>query len=319
MAEKTTTTVPAAKAHVALNVRDVAVSAEFYRRMFGVEPSKVRRGYAKFDVQNPPLNFTLNERPFAERGALYHMGIQVTSTDDVLAVHARWGEAGLQPGTPIKTNCGYAIQDKAWVRDPDGNSWEVFVVLEDDRPEERVWFADLPASGASGASLNPCTCAPSESEAGARVAFTTASADDLDEVIALLGKVDLPLDGVREHFDGFVVARDEHGRLLGCAGMERHASVGLLRSVAVDPERRGRGIGAGLTAHVLADAAEAGVREIVLLTTAREFFSRRFGFTEAARADYEGRLAASPEWNLPRCSSAAFLRLELSTSGCANR
>ncbi|HVG28984.1 MAG TPA: hypothetical protein VM864_04615 [Pyrinomonadaceae bacterium] len=63
------------------------------------------------------------------------------------------------------------------------------------------------------------------------------------------------------------------------------------------------------------NARDEGVREIALLTTtARDFFARKFGFAEAARADYEDRLAASPEWRLPRCSSAAFMRLGLDDS-----
>ena len=74
------------KAHLAINVRNVEKSIDFYKRMLGIEPSKVRTGYAKFDVQNPPLNFTLNEVPFSEAGALSHLGIQVASTDDVLAM-----------------------------------------------------------------------------------------------------------------------------------------------------------------------------------------------------------------------------------------
>ena len=51
----------ARKAHVAIHVKNVEASVEFYRKLFGIEPSRVRHGYAKFDVANPPLNFTLNE------------------------------------------------------------------------------------------------------------------------------------------------------------------------------------------------------------------------------------------------------------------
>ena len=123
------------KAHVAINVKDVEQSIGFYKKLFGIEPSKVRKGYAKFNVENPPLNFTLNQVPFGERGALSHLGIQVGSTEDVLAVRERWQEAGLVPLDEMQTNCCYALQDKSWVRDPDGNEWEVFVVLEDNLAE----------------------------------------------------------------------------------------------------------------------------------------------------------------------------------------
>jgi catechol 2,3-dioxygenase-like lactoylglutathione lyase family enzyme len=137
--------VRALKAHLAINVRNLEKSATFYRNMFGIEPSKVRKGYAKFDVQNPPLNFTLNEVPFEKRGALSHMGIQVSSTAEVLAVRQKWAEAGLPTRDEMKTECCYASQDKSWVRDPDGNEWEVFVVLQDNLPEKAV--ASAPCCG----------------------------------------------------------------------------------------------------------------------------------------------------------------------------
>jgi catechol 2,3-dioxygenase-like lactoylglutathione lyase family enzyme len=123
------------KAHLALNVHNVEQSIEFYRNMLGIEPSKVRVGYAKFDVQNPPLNLTLNEVNFSGKGALSHLGIQVASTEDVLGVRERWADSGLITRDELQTNCCYATQDKTWVRDPDGNEWEVFVVLKDNLPE----------------------------------------------------------------------------------------------------------------------------------------------------------------------------------------
>jgi len=123
------------KAHLAMNVRNVEASIGFYKKMLGIEPSKVRTGYAKFDVQNPPLNLTLNENSFGERGALSHLGIQVGSTEDVLAMREKWHEQGLYTRDEMDTNCCYAIQDKTWVSDPDGNEWEVFVVKQDNLAE----------------------------------------------------------------------------------------------------------------------------------------------------------------------------------------
>ncbi len=134
MEQQTQRTARALKAHLALNVRSVERSLEFYRRMLGLEPAKVRPGYAKFDVQNPPLNLTLNEVPFAERGALSHLGIQLATTEDVLSMRRNWLDAGLDTRDEMATNCCYAVQDKTWVRDPDGNEWEAFVVLEDNLP-----------------------------------------------------------------------------------------------------------------------------------------------------------------------------------------
>src|SRR5947208_12327139 len=88
-----------------------------------------------FDVHNPPLNLALNEAPITGRGALSHLGIQVASTDDVLGMKQKWSDAGLLTRDEMQTSCCYAVQDKTWVRDPDGNEWEVFVVLQDNLAE----------------------------------------------------------------------------------------------------------------------------------------------------------------------------------------
>ncbi len=125
------------KAHLAINVSDVEKSIDFYRDMLGIEPSKVRTGYAKFDVQNPPLNLTLNQGAFTGKGALSHLGIQVATTDDVIAMKTAWEAKGLIPREEMQTTCCYALQDKAWVNDPDGNEWEVFVVLKDNLAEAK--------------------------------------------------------------------------------------------------------------------------------------------------------------------------------------
>jgi catechol 2,3-dioxygenase-like lactoylglutathione lyase family enzyme len=125
------------KAHLAINVKDVEKSIDFYRNMLGIEPSKVRTGYAKFDVQNPPLNLTLNQVAFSGKGSLSHLGIQVATSDDVAAMKAAWEAKGLIAREEMQTTCCYALQDKAWVNDPDGNEWEVFVVLEDNLAEAK--------------------------------------------------------------------------------------------------------------------------------------------------------------------------------------
>src|ERR1700752_957695 len=155
------------KAHLAINVRSVEQSIDFYRKLFGIEPSKVRTGYAKFDVQNPPLNFTLNQSAVANRGALSHLGMQVHSTSDVLAIRQQWQQAGLLTRDEMQTDCCYATQDKTWVRDPDGNEWEVFVVLKDNLAETA-----------------PCECGDKLSEPSLEV-LSKATACDVPKPLAI--------------------------------------------------------------------------------------------------------------------------------------
>ena len=114
--------------HLALTVSDVERAIPFYEALFGTRPEKVRPGYAKFSVTEPALNFTLNEGGRdASLGAFNHAGIQVATTDDVLAAKERLVAAGLAAFDEMDTTCCYARQDKIWVRDPDGTPWEVFV------------------------------------------------------------------------------------------------------------------------------------------------------------------------------------------------
>jgi predicted enzyme related to lactoylglutathione lyase len=118
--------------HLALTVTDVTRSIPFYEALFGTTPEKVRDGYAKFSLAEPALNFTLNEGARTESlGAFNHAGIQVASTDDVLAARLRLTKAGLATFDEMDTTCCYARQDKIWVHDPDGTPWEVFATHED--------------------------------------------------------------------------------------------------------------------------------------------------------------------------------------------
>ena len=129
--------------HLALTVTDVERSIPFYEALLGSAPAKVRDDYAKFEVADPALNLTLNK---GERngalGAFNHAGIQVESTDDVLAAKLRLQKAGLATFDEMETTCCYAKQDKIWVHDPDGTPWEIFTVLDDapvaGEPAEKV-------------------------------------------------------------------------------------------------------------------------------------------------------------------------------------
>jgi hypothetical protein len=107
-------------------------SIPFYEALLGTAPAKVRDDYAKFEVTEPALNLTLNRGERGEAlGAFNHAGIQVDSTDEVLAARLRLQKAGLATFDEMDTTCCYAKQDKIWVHDPDGTPWEIFTVLDD--------------------------------------------------------------------------------------------------------------------------------------------------------------------------------------------
>ncbi len=115
------------KPHVSLNVSNVDAAVAFYEKAFGVAVTKRRPGYAKFDLEQPSLNLSMVEAARTGVNAS-HFGIQVARTEDVLEAKARFDAAGLRTVTEDGAACCYAVQDKVWIADPDGNSWEVFVV-----------------------------------------------------------------------------------------------------------------------------------------------------------------------------------------------
>lgn len=154
------------KPHVSLNITKIDESVAFYEKAFGVTATKRRPGYAKFDLQSPSLNLTMQEAPRTGVNAS-HFGIQVASTEDVVEAKNRFEALGLKTFTEEDTTCCYAVQDKVWIEDPDGNSWEVFVVKADApvmRSESSECCAPMPMEPKTGISKKPAAsncCAPS--------------------------------------------------------------------------------------------------------------------------------------------------------------
>ena len=123
-----------ARLHVALESSDVERSSRFYATLFGQEPSKVRPGYVKFEVESSPVNLSLNQIKAGVRrtAGVSHFGVQVKSSEAVAAVKQRFEQAGINVRVEENVTCCYAVQDKVWADDPDGNAWEVFVTLDND-------------------------------------------------------------------------------------------------------------------------------------------------------------------------------------------
>ncbi|MEK8032492.1 ArsI/CadI family heavy metal resistance metalloenzyme [Ideonella sp. DXS29W] len=121
--------------HISLNVKNVQRAMWFYKILFNQNPVKLRPDYAKFEPVDPPVNFTLNEHADAvDRDG--HFGIEVKSVEDVARYLERFRSAGLKVDTTeTQVSCCYSVQDKAWVVDPDGNHWEIFVVTNNEATE----------------------------------------------------------------------------------------------------------------------------------------------------------------------------------------
>ncbi|MGW1065083.1 ArsI/CadI family heavy metal resistance metalloenzyme [Streptomyces aureus] len=119
------------RAQLALRVSDLEASITFYSKLFGTEPAKRREGYANFAITEPPLKLVLIEGAPGEETRLDHLGVEVESTDQVIAATTRLKDAGLATFEENDTSCCYALQDKVWVHGPGREPWEVYVVKAD--------------------------------------------------------------------------------------------------------------------------------------------------------------------------------------------
>jgi predicted enzyme related to lactoylglutathione lyase len=117
------------RVQLALNVSDLDEAISFYTRLFETPPAKRRPGYANFAVSDPPLKLVLFENP-SQAGTLNHLGVEVQSTEDVVAATRRLTAEGLPTEVEDGVTCCHALQDKVWVAGAD-TRWEVYTVLAD--------------------------------------------------------------------------------------------------------------------------------------------------------------------------------------------
>jgi amino-acid N-acetyltransferase len=142
------------------------------------------------------------------------------------------------------------------------------------------------------------------------VVIEAATAGDLSGVRTLLERHHLPLDGVDEHVETMVVAR-EGSRVVGAAAVELYSEGALLRSVAVDSALQGRQLGHALTEAALQLARAHGVDAVFLLTTTAEKFFPKFGFEQISRDQVPATVQASVEFQSACPASAIVMRKRL--------
>lgn len=148
------------RVQLALRVGDLAGSIDFYSKLFGTEPAKLRPGYANFAIEEPALKLVLLAGEPDQETVLDHLGVEVESTDQVNAATRRLTGEGLETLTEDDTTCCYAVQDKVWVHGPGKEPWEVYTVKAD----SATFGTD------SAAPATPATCCTPEAGASAKPA-----------------------------------------------------------------------------------------------------------------------------------------------------
>ena len=114
--------------HVHLHVEDLTKNIAFYTAMFGQTPARSESDYAKWMLQDPPLNFAISTR--GDKPGVDHLGFQVESTEELQALKDQATAADMALLDEGETSCCYARSDKYWLTDPQGLAWEQFQTLD---------------------------------------------------------------------------------------------------------------------------------------------------------------------------------------------
>ena len=142
------------------------------------------------------------------------------------------------------------------------------------------------------------------------VAARAAKPADLSSIRSLLTSMDLTVAGVGQDLDHFLVVEDA-GKIIACAGLETYGFYAFLRSVAVHPYYRKRGVATSLVTRLVEQARQEGFHAVYLLTTSAEAYFRRLGFATIPREDADPSVKQSAEFAEGVCATARAMVLPL--------
>lgn len=115
--------------HVHVHVADLGQSIGFYSKLFAAEPTRRESDYAKWMLDDPPVNFAISTR--GSGTGVDHLGIQTDDPAELAGMKARAEAADMVLLDEGQTTCCYARSEKHWVTDPQGVAWEHFHTLAD--------------------------------------------------------------------------------------------------------------------------------------------------------------------------------------------
>ena len=113
--------------HVHVHVDDLDANIGFYSKLFGAEPARTESDYAKWMLDDPPVNFAIST--WGARTGVDHLGIQTDDGAELAAMRERAAAADLSMAVEEQVSCCYAKSDKHWITDPQGIAWEHFHTL----------------------------------------------------------------------------------------------------------------------------------------------------------------------------------------------
>lgn len=142
------------------------------------------------------------------------------------------------------------------------------------------------------------------------VTYGPADEDDVEAIVELLKTNQLPVKDLSVGQRIFLVARSEE-KTIGCVAVEIYGNSGLLRSLAVKSDFRGKGIGKKLVAEAEGLSRDKGLKSLYLLTTTAAGFFPKTGWHLADRAAVPESIAGSSEFSSSCPSTAVCMKKEL--------
>ena len=163
--------------HVHLHVQDLPHSIGFYSKLFAAGPARLESDYAKWMLEDPPLNFAISTR--GNSVGIDHLGFQTDNADELAALKARAQAADMALQDDGNTSCCYARSEKHWVTDPQGIAWEHFHTLANipvfsEAPAATAAVA-APVVGAAETAAAAC-CPPAAQTRGKAIAVPVKAA-----------------------------------------------------------------------------------------------------------------------------------------------
>lgn len=113
--------------HVNTEKESFAATTDFYSTLFATAPTKIRENYAKWQLDDPRVNFVAEviDVP-GDTAGIHHLGIQVEEANELLGIRDALKAAEAPLLEVGETVCCFSKSEKNWTMDPAGVRWETF-------------------------------------------------------------------------------------------------------------------------------------------------------------------------------------------------
>jgi len=134
--------------------------------------------------------------------------------------------------------------------------------------------------------------------------------EHLDSVKSLLRDCGLPYEDCGSHISNFIGIVDKES-LIAIGGIEVLNKIGLLRSVAVQEDYRGRGLATVIVDYLHEQARTEALQSLFLLTETAESYFAKLGYRAVSRDELPVEIKATRQFQSLCPASAQAMEIQL--------